>query len=217
MIWFLPSGEAAEREAQLERWLPLLPETRREKALACRHQRDRWNSAAAFMLLAYALRAEYGLTPDFAMTYGPYGKPCFAHRGLPHFNLSHCGAGVACILNAGGEVGVDVQQTFFPGERFALRFLTEADRELIARTASPDVMFAKIWTLKESWLKAKGLSVGMIREVGPAREANGHLTISQDGCTAVDVLERPDCCLSAAFLSPGTPEDIRLNLIDDIQ
>lgn len=83
-------------------------------------------------------------------------------RGKPHlpdnepFNISHAGDYAVLALST-QSVGVDIER-FRPldWQRIALRFFHPEERAFLARSAEPERDFFRIWTLKESYLKAEG-------------------------------------------------------------
>lgn len=97
---------------------------------------------------------------------GPHGRP---EIDLPHcpvaFNIAHSGGLVACGLSWTGEVGVDIEDRQRPA----------IDRALVERCCSAseaaDIQaregerwrdrFLQYWTLKESYLKARGLGISI--------------------------------------------------------
>jgi len=96
---------------------------------------------------------------------GPHGRPEIDRPPTPlRFNLSHSGGLVACALATGHDVGVDVED---------LRRTVNPD--LVERCCSPaevaDVnaqgadgwrdRFLTYWTLKEAYLKARGLGISV--------------------------------------------------------
>jgi 4'-phosphopantetheinyl transferase len=97
-----------------------------------------------------------------------YGKPelCPAQnpRGI-RFNLSHTGNAVALAVSMAGELGVDVEQCR-EGRRFtsiATRYFSPRE---IADLQSCDVShraerFYQLWTLKEAYIKARGLGLAI--------------------------------------------------------
>jgi 4'-phosphopantetheinyl transferase len=104
---------------------------------------------------------------DWQFVANPYGRPGIAGptgRLAPLFNLSHTDGSIVCLLAADREIGVDVEDTtradiglveiadryFSPTEVAALGALPEAAR--------PDRFF-DYWTLKESYIKARGLGL----------------------------------------------------------
>jgi 4'-phosphopantetheinyl transferase len=97
-----------------------------------------------------------------------HGRPHLARLpfGIPdlRFNLSHTSGLVACAVTVGREVGVDVEHThrqlthevperfFSPREVADLRALPAADQQTV---------FFDYWTLKESYIKARGLGLAL--------------------------------------------------------
>jgi 4'-phosphopantetheinyl transferase len=118
-------------------------------------------------LMARALVGEaLGLSPlGWSWVEGPRGRPEIAApvTGL-RFNLAHSGGLVTCALADERDVGVDV-------EDFARR---RVDRAVVTRYCSPREIedieaagsrwhdrFLVHWTLKEAYLKARGLGVAV--------------------------------------------------------
>lgn len=115
-------------------------------------------------LLRFCLREVCGIT-DYTLEKGRYGKPFLPDYPDIHFNLSHCQALVVCGIGT-APLGVDAE---------ALRQLRPAvvrrvchETEVLALNQLPegqprDLAFTRLWTLKESFIKAvgKGLSYPM--------------------------------------------------------
>lgn len=117
-----------------------------------------------------------------------------AARGRPEvdgetdvtFNLAHSAGVVVCAVRHGGHIGVDVED----------RHRRELDKRLVARfCAQPEVdditangawsdRFLEYWTLKESYLKARGVGIGVplaevcfdLRGSSPTVSFSGSLT-----------------------------------------
>jgi len=93
-----------------------------------------------------------------------HGKPRLQDSPLPlDFNLSHSGDWLACAVTSAGEVGVDLEQV--DRERDVLRVARRyfSAREIESLTALPPGQrqdrFYDLWTLKEAWIKARGLTL----------------------------------------------------------
>lgn len=97
---------------------------------------------------------------------GQHGRPEIDLERCPlAFNIAHSGGLVACALSWHGEVGVDIEDRRRP----------PIDHDLVARCCSPteaaDVhargsegwrdRFLQYWTLKEAYLKARGLGIAV--------------------------------------------------------
>ncbi len=128
-------------------------ETRREKADRYRRREDAALSLGVELLLRYAY-AQAGKPFPAAFSKTAQGKP-FAPDSPLRFNLSHSGEWALCAV-ADNEVGCDVEKLDFAHLRVAERFYTARERaQLVAATEEERVFrFFRIWTLKESFLKA---------------------------------------------------------------
>lgn len=128
---------------------------RRRKTDALVFRKDKMLSLAAEALLKIALH-DNGVTDD-TIVYGENGKPYLRSREI-FFSLSHCAETVMCAVSQ-GEIGadtekvtdidLDVAKRFFHPEEYAMlqRLETEGERQNL---------FFRLWTLKESFLKAMG-------------------------------------------------------------
>ncbi len=175
------------------RSLPLLSAQRRAKVLAYRFDRDKNLSAAAYLLLRHALKADYGIEAPVEFELCEGGKPVL--RGYPgvHFNLSHCRAAVACAVSD-APVGVDVQE-IAPVERaLARRVLTQAEYSAFLASPDPNRTFCEYWTKKESWLKRSGIGIdASLSELASGDIAAAFFTSDKDYC----------CCAVGYADTPG--------------
>jgi 4'-phosphopantetheinyl transferase len=164
----------------IARDLELLDASERERAARFRLDVDRRMYVAAHALLRRALTrhapvepaawrfsGENGERPEIA---GPLGAPRL------RFSLSHTRSVAACAVAAEVDVGFDVEdvtreapldvaERFAPSERAALAALAPGRRE---------GLFFAYWTLKESYMKARGLGLAIgldqiVFEVSPSR------------------------------------------------
>jgi 4'-phosphopantetheinyl transferase len=106
---------------------------------------------------------------DWPFVIDDRGRPHLAARpgGAPdlRFNLSHTPGLVACAVTVGHEVGVDVEQIgrHLVHDTIPERFFSA--REVADLRARPDeeqrVVFFDYWTLKEAYIKARGLGLAL--------------------------------------------------------
>ncbi len=103
-------------------------------------------SAAAWSLLAWALRRDFGLggLPAAALD---GGKPYFPARPDICFSLSHTRGYVLCAI-AGTGVGADVQFVSPKDAPFAARLMSERERA--------DFTLHELWCLREAAYKLTG-------------------------------------------------------------
>lgn len=157
MIYFFDSYEKYDPED----FLKLLPENRLKKYRGLKRKRDRENCVYAHMLLLRALREEFGITePKFDFIEN--GKPVLT-GGEAHFNISHCGKGIA-VAAAKSPVGVDIQEARRFGDGVMKRVFSAEETAIVNASADREKAFARIWSLKESAVKCFAKSVAELSE-----------------------------------------------------
>ena len=148
-----------ERSALKPLWSTLTPDEQ-SRANRFRFSTDRTRFIAARAQLRDILGYYAGEEPgDLKFSYGPQGKPFLSDSDL-RFNLSHSGGLGLIAISARYEVGVDLEEHrpnpdyedlatrfFAPAETSRLRLISESMRH---------EAFLACWTLKESYIKAKG-------------------------------------------------------------
>jgi 4'-phosphopantetheinyl transferase len=125
---------------------------------------------AARILLRSVLSQYAGLRPEqWRFEANEFGRPHIANADAPLglvFNLSHKPGCVTCLIGAGRELGVDVEDSAAGHPDFlgiADRFFSPSEAD--ALVALPDTQrrerFYELWTLKESYIKARGVGLGL--------------------------------------------------------
>jgi 4'-phosphopantetheinyl transferase len=161
--------EDAVAPARLATYAHVLSDDERRRASRFLRPDD----AARFVIgraLARTSLSRYAAVPprDWPLSVDEHGRPELAERppGAPdlRFNLSHTPGLIACAVTVGREVGVDVECTnrrvfpdvperfFSPREVADLRALPVDEQELV---------FFDYWTLKEAYIKARGLGLAL--------------------------------------------------------
>jgi 4'-phosphopantetheinyl transferase len=119
-------------------------------------------------LLVRSVLSRYAPVAPAAWTFArsEHGRPeVSGPEGAPRlrFNLSNTQGLIACLVRAQGEVGVDAEDLKRRGEtvEIAERFFAPAEvRALRALPASRQrLRFFEYWTLKEAYMKARGLGL----------------------------------------------------------
>jgi 4'-phosphopantetheinyl transferase len=127
--------------------------------------RQRFLVGRAFMRTVLADCLGHGDPATLQFTHMPYGKPELAGRdaGKLHFNLSHTDDMLVLAVSRKHAVGVDVEAVTRKVELLALAqryFAThEYEAMLDLDAAGQRERFFTLWTLKEAWLKARGLGL----------------------------------------------------------
>lgn len=110
---------------------------------------------------------------ELQFTYGAHGKPSLASKisgKKLEFNLSHSNQQVLFAFNWEQSIGVDIEfiKPMKDMDDFAWRFFTPNEYDLLRSLSKQkkQEFFFKIWTAKESYLKANGSGLTMpINEV----------------------------------------------------
>lgn len=141
----------------------LLSADERERAARFHFVRDRERFIAARAALRRILAGYLACTPaELAFAYAPHGKPSVP--GLA-FNLSHAHELALLAVTRGREVGVDIEwHAPVPElERLARVSFSAAEQGALAALADDErtAAFYRIWTRKESYIKARGEGLSM--------------------------------------------------------
>ncbi len=144
-----------------------LPADERERFRKYRHPLAAHQFLAGRLLIRGWLEAVSG-TPaaEWRLSEGERGRPAIAHPVSPwSFNLAHSGGMVACALSLLPDVGVDLEDLDrrpMSPDLFR-RYCSPAEIADIERQPEDGRMrrFLTYWTLKEAYLKARGLGIAV--------------------------------------------------------
>lgn len=166
-VWFVRTEHVQDAAwlAFCERLLSA-DEAARSRRFVSESDRREFLIAHAFVrtvLSKYAdvLPSAWRFAPD------PKGRPAIVNAGSPplEFNLSHTKGLAACVVARVREVGVDVEDL---GRRTAAESVAGAyfsPDEVAALEAQPPdrrgERFLELWTLKEAYVKARGLGLAL--------------------------------------------------------
>lgn len=168
-IYYADIGLLREEDVFLEK-LKEIPKARRERLKQFKKEEDRKRGLLAGLLLEYGLN-ERGLTlMPGRQQYRPVtlreteaGKPCISEETGVCFNLSHSGNYAAAVFDE-QAVGIDMEQLeqADAGRKIADRFFMQEEAAYLARVKEEreaEYAFARLWTRKESYLKATGFGM----------------------------------------------------------
>ena len=143
-----------------------LSKERLSKAASFRNADDRVRSLRAGWALDAALRTVGLRERDVTVVYDDHGKPVLQDHPHLHFSLSHSGEWAVCALSD-VPVGVDVELIRpIDAARLVNRWLP-AEQAAEWETDPSIERFFKLWTRRESLLKAQGVGLS---GVGTASE-----------------------------------------------
>lgn len=132
---------------------------RREKIKKYYFYQDKKRSLIAEILLRYCLQIRFGISKSkIQFIENNFGKPMLKNFNNIHFNLSHSGDWVVCAINYSYPIGVDVEIIKDNNLQIAETFFTNEEYNYILNQPPEEInrFFYKIWTLKESYVKAEG-------------------------------------------------------------
>lgn len=129
-----------------------------EKQIRIRRQRVRQNADNMLVgaaLARYLLWQEFQIPYTAKIAYGLHGKPYLADYPDVHFNISHSGQYVVCIV-CDRPVGIDIQEIapYRPEVAASVCNLTEMAQLNVS--AEREREFAQIWAKKEAFVKLTG-------------------------------------------------------------
>ncbi len=134
----------------------MVSDARRARIDRRRTPEGKCQSLGASLLLKRSLSL-YGID-DAVLDRDEYGKPFLCNHSDVHFNLSHSGNMVMCVI-ADTPIGCDVQEmSETVNARIAERYFSPMEQAAFLAADEDDrrQLFFRLWTLKESFLKATG-------------------------------------------------------------
>ena len=131
---------------------------RLDKLRAAKSAARRAEGICAERLLIYALR---DTMPEIEfpvkIVTDKSGKPELADVPL-RFSLSHSGDRCACAVYD-RAIGVDIQKRAAADVRILERRFTPREREYVLNSTDREAAFTRVWTMKESYVKAFGAGI----------------------------------------------------------
>ena len=165
-IYLMNTSELTDEE------ISSLSSFRRRKAEQFIQDRDRRLSLAAGVLLDRGLR-KYGLREkDAVFVFGESGKPYLRDYPAVHFNVSHSGEMVNAVFSD-REIGCDIEYIRPFDEDTASLVFTDEELKWIKSSENRDYAFTRLWTVKESIIKARGGSADEMRNLSLSFDGNG--------------------------------------------
>ncbi len=103
-----------------------------------------------------------------AITKNKYGKPSLVEYPEIKYNISHADGISACIISH-SECGIDCENVREYRPNVMKRAFSENEKNMIlsAPESQRDLLFFRLWTLKESYIKAIGMGLSF-----PLNQAN---------------------------------------------
>jgi 4'-phosphopantetheinyl transferase len=150
----------------LEPALALMTGEERVRASRYRHDGDRLMFALGRLMARSLVGRALGVAPSaWPWREGRHGRPEIGDDGTDlHFNLSHSAGVVICAIARGRAIGVDVEHLArrSPDPAMVPRYCSPAEvADVRARGVGWQDRFLTYWTLKEAYLKARGVGISL--------------------------------------------------------
>ena len=136
----------------------------------------------AWELLRQCLKSRGIALSEEDISKGEYGKPYLPAHPEIRFNISHADGIAACIVSE-RECGIDCEPVRQYRPNVMRRAFSEREISLVENAADGEknLLFFRLWTLKEAYIKAIGMGLSF-----PLREAefgfcNGRITTEIKG------------------------------------
>lgn len=136
--------------------LNLLDEKKQQSILLYKNDSDKINSILGYTLLYLLLKDELGTWIKPIIKFD--GKPSLIYPKGYHFNISHSGNFVCCVLSK-CEIGLDVELVKDYKDKLSRYVSNDDEYEMIINSENKDKSFTSLWTKKESIIKLKGNSI----------------------------------------------------------
>lgn len=168
-IWYLQPDRLASAQMILDDYSCLLNSEERARRDQRTLEAGRLEYLLGRALVRLTLSRYAPVRPEhWGFVANPHGRPEISRPVLTpalRFNLSHCNGLIACAVASDREIGIDVEDT-----ARSTRFLEVARgsfspsefRELsVLPPERQRARFFEYWTLKESYIKARGLGLSL--------------------------------------------------------
>ncbi|HEY5801114.1 MAG TPA: 4'-phosphopantetheinyl transferase superfamily protein [Burkholderiaceae bacterium] len=196
-LWLLPCAAPAARSLLAEAG-GVLDAQEQARAARMHFTADRDRCALARLVLRTVL-ARYApiAARDWRFETNAYGKPALAPGQAPHlcFNLSHAREAILLAVGAGCELGVDIEATSRAAPLDVADHYFAASEAQALRALPPSLQhdrFFDLWTLKESYIKARGMGLSLpLASFAFSFARDGGLEFSCDAGAARDAADRP--------------------------
>jgi len=165
-LWYVFSDEVREAGI-LERFAVLMAPEERARHDRFVFEKDRHQ----FLVTRGVIRTLIGRYLDVdpaecAFVANEYGRPSLSHPagGTLAFNISHTNGMVVCALAREPEIGVDVEDASRAiGLELARRFFSADEADALEALPEDEraARFFEYWTLKEAYIKARGMGLSL--------------------------------------------------------
>ena len=161
---FLCNTRKTISEKLLFRYFELLPQNEKMRLSKLSSSKQRRLLVSLALLYSQLAEKTEQLPEELNIQYNVNGKPYLGNFSEHTFNLSHSKDFTALAITQQDPVGLDIENVDFCRTRLsdiAKRFFTLKENKILSALGGDEhsLMFYRLWTLKEAWVKANGGSL----------------------------------------------------------
>ena len=139
--------------------LQFVQKEKQERILKQKIKQNADNMLIGEILAKVAIKKTFGIEIKMQeFTCNEYGKPYLSNYPDVHFNISHSGQYVACVVSD-KPVGIDIQKISEYNPAVAKRVCTGQELKRIESSDDKSSEFIKLWSQKEAVLKMYGTGI----------------------------------------------------------
>lgn len=139
--------------------LQFVSKNKKERILKQFKRKEAENILLGDILVKYAIKKTFDIkVKDMIFSTDSNGKPYLCNFENIHFNLSHSGDYVVCVVSD-KPVGIDIQKIVNVEDLLIRRVCSEEEYKTIIESKDINNEFTKLWTQKEAVLKKTGQGI----------------------------------------------------------
>ena len=122
-------------------------------------------------------------TEDTPVIKGRMGKPSLAEHPHIHYNLSHANGIAACMVSD-CECGIDCENVRDFRPNVMKRVFSDKEREMVENAPASDksLLFFRLWTLKEAYVKAIGTGIAFPMDTASFSFSGNRIVTDIESC-----------------------------------
>ncbi|GED57741.1 4'-phosphopantetheinyl transferase superfamily protein [Brevibacillus formosus] len=147
-------------DAYISHLLTFVTEEKKQRLSKFLHREDLIRGLLGDLLIRKIVSEKFAIPPKTILfSKNTFGKPyLYMPLNLLHFNISHSGKWIVCIIDE-HPVGIDIERIHTVDLQIAKQFFAQEEYEFIENEQDAlqrHSRFFKVWTAKESYVKAIG-------------------------------------------------------------
>ncbi len=213
MYIFLASIDFLTDSSLFERALQFASKERQQRALAYTYPSGKARSLGAALLLDEALRRTNSQIPLPAeIIRNEYGSPSIKNEPSVFISISHAGNYAAAGVSS-SAIGVDIETIRKCNSGLCKKCFAQDEQDLIFSQKTKedtDLAFSKIWTRKESYIKAIGK--GLAQPLAQFSALNDEVIIEEKRTNffCKTYMPKEDCIFSVCSTKKDFPKEISI-------